>query len=104
MPAAGWMRDSLIHRFAEPSHITMALANQAVRERGWPLRAGTARGPPVCSAAGLSGLGADGFDLIHNLHGVFARQAVGLEDRLDVGVNGIHLGGQIGRASCRERV
>src|ERR1035438_9040565 len=41
----------------------------------------------VSSAGGLLGFRRDGFDLIHDLHGIFARHAIGLEDGLDVGID-----------------
>ena len=53
----------------------------------------------------LLGFGAGGLDLVHNLHGVFAAHAVNLEDRLNVGVDGLHLGGlNPGRIEHRSEV
>ena len=49
-------------------------------------------GPPAASAGGLLGFRPDGFDLIHELHGIFARHAVVLEDGLDVRVDELHRG------------
>jgi hypothetical protein len=48
--------------------------------------------PPLGSACGLLGLGSNGSNVIHHLHGIFARHAIGLEDCLDVVVDSLHLG------------
>ena len=62
--------------------------------KGWStgLPTGRCRDRRVHSACGPLGLGSDGLDLVHDRHGVFARHAVGLEDRLDVAIDGLHLG------------
>jgi hypothetical protein len=89
------MQRSLLHQFGETSHTIPPPANG--RDLLLSLRIGrTTRQsllmPSLSSACGLLSLGANDFNLIHYLNGIFACHAVGLKDGLDVVVDGLHLG------------